>query len=213
MVERPPEEELNATVNGLTFEQFKVLSDEEVQAAWDSYRQEFDEVNIGWPSEGETETPEAQAFFAAWDKGSVLKNFMRWRIWGVPDRDMTHDEVMEYLGETVEAMRARDPEFGAEPAGYKDLEDDEKRAVMFLFEYFDDHRAPYEPIGVDEYSLLQSLGFKEENVQALIDKGILEPTGSYTGLDLMEYKTYGLAQQYATCWMARYFPPETKSAQ
>src|ERR1019366_6261527 len=140
----------------------------------------YDDV---WPSVGEENTPEAHDFLDYFGQNMVLRNFLRWQHYGIPDRNVTRDEVMGHVAEIVYARLAREPAYGAAPVDFKTLEEDEKKTVTSLFEYFDAMREPYEYIGIDENSLYNNMGFDHRDVEAMVVKGILEPIGFYAAPD------------------------------
>ena len=105
----------------------------------------------------------------------------------------------------IAQLRTERPDFGKEPDDWESLSERAKDCVHVLFDYFDEMRLPFELIDIDTYSLGQTLGFTDSDVQILRDSGVLvggEPFLSPGGV-LYSFK---LAAPYYESWVSAHYP-------
>jgi hypothetical protein len=179
---------LEDTYRGLGFETFRKLTDEEVQLLHTAAEVVW---QAGPVAEGGVHTPAAIALMR---ENMVLGRFTRWRFGGVPDREVTQDDIKAYLRDYVSACRESDPDFGNLPPEIAEWDIREREGVYWIFDYlqYQDHT---KPLTIDTYSLA-NLQFEATDIDNLVRRGVLELLGSYLAPDRVEYDVYALNSPY-----------------
>ena len=108
--------ELERVVQGFRFEDFKQLSDEEVEAL---YQEMLD-------SQGNTDIPDE----SYWERVH-FKQFIYWRRQGIPDYNMTSDEFFERVMDSLKHKIASNPGFGfIDPIKHSQLPENTRAAIV-----------------------------------------------------------------------------------
>ena len=130
------------------------------------------------------------------DEGAVLRRFIYWRRYGVPDREVTRADVDQYLRDLVAARRVEDARYGELPASFQQWSQEAVSDLRYLYGYFSQMRSHSEPLTIDSYSLTSTIGFDESNIQGFVERGVLARIGDYTAPDEQTYHTYQLCSPY-----------------
>jgi hypothetical protein len=163
------------SVIDMEFDEFKALSDEEVEEIVERYKKIAEEKRVTFGSIFRY-PPHGQI----WEDGDKLGKYLEWRKYGKPDRELTSEEELDYLKELVEYQTQKDPEYGKLPAEFDNLDPKVQENVAWVFEYFNNMRDLGEILAIDTYSLCQTIGLEEGDVQGLVDNNILVPVGERT---------------------------------
>lgn len=149
-----------------------------------------------------TETPQKRRYQREIHK---LDDYAKLTDYGTTDAGEIRKICDQRKAYEIAQLRDARPDFGKEPEGYHALDETTKRQVLYLFEYFDNTRDPFEGIGMDKYSLFSTLDFTEEDVSKLVDNEVLhhEKIALRSGSML---DTYRLATDYYECWVGRHYP-------
>jgi hypothetical protein len=84
----PTEEELSEQLLGVTFSDFQLMTDDK--------RTEFrDTVHAAMSTESDDDIGQA------WGYAHTFRNFVTWRKFGIPDRDMSWEELQVRVTDTV----------------------------------------------------------------------------------------------------------------
>jgi hypothetical protein len=208
----PTEEELGITVRGVTWEEFRGYTDEQVRelqrALAATVLEDMDQEAACPPM---TEEDHEAADAARWvTLGEALNfaQFVDWRRHGVPDRAVTLDELEGHLRFLVEermvaSMIAGEAMYGRLPPEYERLPEQARAATYSLFAYFNEFREPYEQLWVDDESLYDTIGLEAEEIAELIVRDILEPLGDNPAVN----RTYLLSRPYYEYWLAGKYGP------
>lgn len=164
----PTSEEQSATYRGMTFKQFRQLSDGEVAQLRLQERDEFLTVC------------EAHGLFSdewnvATTKLETFSNFKEWRRHGVPDRDMSYEEWDERVAHYVDIRRTADSAYGTlsniDVAHLTEAEYD----VMYLALDENDPPDGAQPIVQVGGTIEDALKHHKVTYDDLVAKGVLEP--------------------------------------
>ncbi|MDB5185203.1 MAG: hypothetical protein JWN38_1011 [Candidatus Saccharibacteria bacterium] len=195
----PSAERLEATYDGLTYGDFKQLDDAAVDAIWESHRANAD---YSWLQiEPEDRVVEASSDTPTPPKGgNTLRDFTRWRQFGIPDRVVTWQDIQEYAIDAADAKRSANATWGTIPAShFEGWNQNDYASVKFILDYCYQMRSLTEQPAIDTYSLYDTIGLTREDVAAMVEKGVLNPMGgeaSYIGPDDTIYHNYYLGGIY-----------------
>lgn len=196
LTEIPTEDELNETFQGMTFEEFKGLSDEEVEKIISRWKAE-DKPDAITDGNGKVTNDE---YWVTFNETFTLSRFNTWRQYGVPDRNVTYDEVLGHLETMVEYRKDKDPDYGGlKPEQFQNLPQEDRQTIAHLFDYFFEMREPYVSCVIDDYSLFRTLGFEEADVERINELKILE----HVTVSPLVGNVYELAQPYYDCWLVQ----------
>jgi hypothetical protein len=205
LAEVPSAEQLADTFMGYTWEQFKALSDEEIATIGKAY---FDEAMAAteapikkgteWTEEELTAQDETHWEYT---KGALVFNrFADWRRHGIPDRNVTRSDVMEYIGDLIRARVEADPTYGRlTPEQSKLLPDHVRRLIGHVLGYFNEMRDPFDYYTIDDYSLSVTLGFESTDIAKLVENQVLQQVGT----DPIANNVYLLTEPYYNYWLRR----------
>lgn len=128
----------------------------------------------------------------------TFNDFRKWRRYGRPDTEMSHQELRIRLQDTLANHLKRDPGYNKVPDDFTAFPPSAKAAASGVLRYlFDtDCEAPF----VDTYSLYNTIGLSDGQVQELLEKDVLVPYGGYIGPDGNRYGTFVLSDRYITYW-------------
>lgn len=187
-------EGFDRTYQGMDFAVFSSLEDAEVEALRAAHNEAVRLTPLLTEDEGGlTISDEGGRLF---DEGTVLGNFMRWRRYGVPDREVTQADVEAYLRELITARQAADSRYGALPVSMAEWSHEELLGLRYLYDYLHQMRNHTEPLTVDSYSLIETIGFIKEDIDLFVERGVLAHTGEYTAPDAETYETFILQSPY-----------------
>ena len=161
----PTSEEVSALYNGMTFQEFKLLDDE---AVWALRLREHEQWSKDCKrADGLDDTQ----FWQAYDRTQTMNNFVKWRVHGIPDRDMSDWELSRRVAFDIDIRRRQDSSYGE--LTRKDrahLSEAEWELTWLAIDEADrtDHEQPV----VTEYSdATERLGVSFSD---LVQKGVLE---------------------------------------
>jgi hypothetical protein len=203
VVEIPSDETLNARVNGLTFTEFKTLTDEQVRDVAKEMHDRHDEVLRAQVADPEWMSGQKPSSQGSWDNLAEtfqFTQFSSWRRHGVPDRNVSREDLRGYMSDLVAARKQADPNYGKlQPEQYEDLPETVDRAIEGVFDYFYHMRAPFEYPYIDVYSLGSTLGIEAPVVAELTNRNVLREIGNQAMVGV----TYILAEPYQSHWFVR----------
>ena len=187
-IKAPTPEELSVTYNGMTFEEFRLLDDDVV---WDLRLQAHEQ----WIEDCKrTDSPEDPESMQAYDKMLLLNNFVYWRRYGVPDRDMTIEEYQKRVRFEIEFRKSKDPEYGKlQKEDIEHLSINEQELAFLLLEVADtsDNEQPVVRVYEDA---VERLGVTYDT---LVEKGILEAYEVPASPMFASHRRYILAGKFA----------------
>ncbi len=184
----------------MPFEQFKSLSDAEVEAVRGQVAAGLEQAYFGTENLGPSQIPGAQA---AVQDSYTFREYMKRRKYGTPDREVSDDEVRAYVSDLMQSRRRQDADYGEAPQDFDELPESLQYAAGHVLGYFAGMRDATAPASVDSYSLRSTIGLEPEEINALVDTGVLQPVDSYEGPDGALYGMYVLSRPYDTFWRAR----------
>lgn len=190
MSERFTPKGIDQTILGVTFEEFRNYSDEEVAM----FRERVLAAGQAARDLNEDDNNGLMDVFR-------LGDFKAWRTYGVPDREVSEWDVEEYMTSLIAAKLADDPTYGKLPDEYHEFSEDQQLVVNSLSQYFAEMREPFEYLTLDDYSLSNTLGLSDEQIDWLTNQGILLPseTVGYFG------HQYTLSNTYTRAMHASYY--------
>lgn len=154
----------------MDFETFKQFSDEEVKDLVTRFNEYASKYGVGFMSVFQYPI-HGQIF----DDNRRLKEYIEHRKYGVPDRELTEQEIRENLRQYVDYRVEAEPGWGDLPEDFEELDERERQAVGAVFQYFDGSvRSLAEHPTVDSYSLYRTLGLEEEDTVALVGNKVLK---------------------------------------
>jgi hypothetical protein len=201
--EAPNNYEISNTYNGMTFDEFKQLDAETIQAL---QKQTYEE----WYSAYAQAEGFDQHWFATLRKTETFYNFYEWRTHGIPDRDITKDEFVARMYHYVDSRRADDPHYGEVGCeDYDHLTTNELHLTYYVLDQIwgdgsqlagqptfqpDDHAA----------SVAKDLGITYDD---LVAKGILETYDVQPSLSIVDSTAYALTGKLAVHLFSLRYPP------
>lgn len=197
-------EPTHSVIGAMTLEEYGQLSVEERKALRKRlFDLQFNTEDFG-KKYGWSDPPQKQRYE---DERNRLDEYAQLLEFGTTDRTDINSIREQRKAAEITKLRTERPDFGKLPKEYQVLSDEAKGLVGYLFEYFDEMRDSFEEIFIDTYSLGNTLGFTEKDLdrlkaaQVLIDeKPVLFPDG---------YRyVYKLATAYYECWVSRHYPAE-----
>ncbi|MDB5175449.1 MAG: hypothetical protein JWM81_307 [Candidatus Saccharibacteria bacterium] len=195
----PTLERVQATYNGLTYNEFKVLSDEAVDAIWDTHRAN-DYSWLQMESEDEDSAQPVDETPAPSKKGDTLQDFTTWRRFGIPDQEVSRQDIEDYAIDAADARRAKNPEWGIIPGShFEGWTKSSYTCVNAILNYCYRMRGLTQQPAIDTYSLYDTIGLSRKEIDTMIEKGVLNPMGdeaSYIGPDDNIYHNYYLGGIY-----------------
>jgi len=172
----PTDEALGRTLRGMTFDKFKVLDNEGVE---DLQQQLLESIHAK-AAKSEYTVPDADGrlrlpdFVDEYEELSTFRDFYMWKTYGVPDRNLTRDDVIDYMADLVAARQERNVEYGRLTRGQvAALPQDASAALGPLLRYFLDRRRAYEYPDVDSSTLLDTLELDPLQVAKLVASNVL----------------------------------------
>ncbi len=157
---------IDRTILGVTFDEFKAYTDEQVAALRERVLEEAQKAR-----EQDEDSLEGMS------NAIALSDFRSWRKFGVPDREVTEWDVAQFMTSHIQAKLAADPDYGNLPTEYvEEYTDEQRQLVNGLSQYFAEMREPFEYLTLDDYSLGTTLGFSDEQIDWLTSEGILLPS-------------------------------------
>ncbi len=143
-----------------------------------------------------------------YEEGSTFSNFVYWCTYGIPDRNVTSSELREKMQSIVHLRQTQDPSYGFTPSGYTDIPDRQKRLVGRVFGYISDTNPVHDLPIISRHSLTDTLGYKEKQVQYLVEQGVIEsPEGKTENVDV-----FTLTPVYYAHWLVNACKRETLKA-
>ena len=207
---RPSQADFDQEVEGLNWERFQQLPDAEVTAIQRRLARRA-LTTFGEPTPDATDEvaldQHDRALMDHWSEAVTFRQFLDWRRYGIPDRDVMREDVVQYMQDSVAARLVADPEYGQLPAAFQQLSAIQRGAIREVFGYFLEMRAPYEYLVIDNYSLTQTIGLDKGHIESLVKHGVLSPVGE----DPMAGDTYQLSGAYYDYWLARRFRPKEEA--
>jgi len=184
----------------MDFVEFKSLSDEEVDRTVEKHnrlvehRRKTGRVSFG-------EVFDYPPLGQIWRDTNKLQDFLEWRKYGKPDRELSYQEEMANLIGLIEYQITQDPEYGKPPEAFNGLSLGDKQKIGSLFMYFDGMRDIAERMGIDTYSLLSTMGFEESDVESFVQNGVLTNEGEFMHPGIGTLDWYNLTQPYYEYWL------------
>ncbi len=186
----PTQDELSAEYRGLNFDEFKMLSDKDIKLLYLKHKSD-NKQNL-------SDDPELlraygskikdDEFLISLQEVATLKNFTNWRIYGVPDRDVSYEEIMGNLQLLVSRKQEEDSSFGALlPEHFDKLTDNERLVIDGLFQYFYTTKQAFEYMTIDEESLRGAVGLNEDDIHVLLNSEVILPLGRKPETRLTNY--------------------------
>ncbi|MDB5185467.1 MAG: hypothetical protein JWN38_1275 [Candidatus Saccharibacteria bacterium] len=187
----PTPEETSAAYKDMTFQDFKQLDDEAVEAL---RVQERDE----WFAACAAHSLFESEWQAALKKSNTFSRFMEWRRFGVPDRDMTDEEFLARMKHYIDVRRDADHTYGElSPADTEHLTPAERQVTLFAMEDASNSYSAQPDIDVSSSVRIagERLGVTYDD---LVKKGVLAPYEMPSNVVFKGSTGYVLAGKFAT---------------
>jgi hypothetical protein len=131
---------LEQTFRGMTFSEFRALSDDDeaelcARVAEAGIEQELARIGSGELDEG---------WFQESAERQLLVQWRYYRKYGVPDREVTDQDIEEYVEELFAYRREQDPSYGEHPKGYERLSHQQRKNFGFVVGYMINNTPKYE---------------------------------------------------------------------
>jgi len=196
----PRPEELNETLRGMTFEEFKALSDDDVRALSEQILAEQLEHTTLFDDEADHALSEALAWH----------NFSTWRKYGIPDRNVSQAELRERMSDLTQVRQRADPDYGTlRPEQLEGLPDRERQIIEGVFDYLAFMVPVYEPAVVTDRTLFDELEVEKEDITALLGRGVL----TAIGMNSLSGNEYLLEGSYYAHWLVERVDTQRRAQQ
>ena len=198
----PTPEDRTATYKGMTFEQFRLLSDEEVAQLKLEERAEF-------LTAIETNEFLSEEWDGANTKLGTFSDFREWQRYGVPDRDMTYEEWDARVAHYVDIRRQTDPSYGTLTKDDIAHLNDEEWTVTSLA--LDENNPPdgSQPIVQVGGQIEHAMEYHGVTYEDLVAKGVLEPYEAEETIVFNSHMGYALAGKFGEYILGMSYPRET----
>lgn len=203
----PSSEELNAEYRGIAWQDFINLTDDQVNQLLQEREAELLQKIESLPN------PTAlvdvndldSEFWITHREVRVFENFTTWKKYGIPDRNVTYDELMVRMEDSVRSLLSNDPDFGLlNNDQYSKLTEKDKAMIHNLYSYFDTMRDPFEYLVIDDYSLYETLGMQKADVESLLTNQVLQ----HIGESPLVANLYMLTEPFYDGWLVGKFMDE-----
>lgn len=203
----PSEDELSSGYYGLSFDEFKMLSDEDVETLRQQARSK-------WLEACENSTGfEDEAWWAARKQVDRFVQFMDWRVHGVPDRDISKKEFLERMYHYADTRREANPEYGQlSVEDFSHLTDSEHELTGWVFEdiWADGEQYVGQPIvrrgGYIDH-VIDRVGVTYDD---LVDKEILEHAELPASVLFDRSRAYVLIGKFAAYMITKRYPAQNE---
>jgi len=181
----PTPEEIGAQYQGLTYEAFRQLPDKDVEQLRQGFNEQLGQTKV-FESNADGDMWFSEPGMAIMEEREVLENFTKWRKHGIPDRELSRDDIKAYAIDALQGRRNKAPEYGTIPGShFEGWTKDEREAAKGILWYCYQGRGVSKPPFIDTHSLGDILEGDNQLLDAMIDKGVLLPVpeGGYDSPD------------------------------
>lgn len=192
----PTDDEKNATYGDTSFDEFKQLSDEEIQQQRLKLHDKFRDIR--------GDDPDFDEFC---ETVATFGRFCRWRKHGVPDRDMTKEEFSQHMQLYAAERRKRDPNYDEIPDRFAALTPRERYVARLAMLEAWQEGAVY-----DRQPVLFASEEDEAAFENLANKGVLVKRPCPPTVDFPHDTSYGyvLADDFADLLFAMRWPKDER---